>query len=555
MLKDKKSLSKVLPILVILLIGAFFRFYKTDWGEGYFFHPDEYHIATAVSRLSFPVNLNPELFSYGSFTVYLIYFSKFGLTLINQSFKDLNPFLIGRFYSAVFSALTIINIYLISKELFKNKIFPLITSFLIAITPGLIQQAHFSTPESVLTFWLTMSLYLWLKWMKDKNPRILYLSAISLGIAAGTKVTALLLSPILMTLPFFSSKNFFKNFFKKIKTSFFLFLVFFTSFFLAFPYGLIDFKDFKKTIDYEGSLALGKIPVFYTRQFIGTKPIIFQITKILPYTLGLGIFVFGLIGLFIIFTKAISSLIKRKGVKWQWIIVLLSFSFLFFPNSLLFAKWTRFINPTFPFFIIFAVYLIEFLSDQINNPRKKECLLYSLSIFLTLSTLVWTMMFFSIYTKSDVRLIATSWINKNIPQNSLILTETGNMLEVPLWGNYRKISFDFYNLEGNPIVKNQLIQFLTTSNYFIVQSRRIYMNHQRLPNQFPQTAKFYNSLFSGSLGFSEIVELNSFPKLGSLEINDEKGEETWSVFDHPVIRIYQKVHPYPINYYAEILEK
>ncbi|MBU3957411.1 hypothetical protein KKI19_04030, partial [Patescibacteria group bacterium] len=69
-----------------------------------------------------------------------------------------------------------------------------------------------------------------------------------------------------------------------------------------------------------------------------------------------------------------------------------------------------------------------------------------------------------------------------------------------------------------------------------------------IPEQFPQTAKFYNTLFSGQLGFEQIQEFHSYPQLQigppaggwALEFPDEQAEETWSVFDHPVIRVFKK---------------
>jgi len=178
-------------------------------------------------------------------------------------------------------------------------------------------------------------------------------------------------------------------------------------------------------------------------------------------------------------------------------------------------------------------------------------------------------MFFSIFLRGDVRINASAWVNNNLPTGSVILTETGNTLEVPLTGNYIKIPFDFYHLEENPLLRTQLVDHLVKSNYFIIQSRRIYMNHERFPDRFPTVTNFYSALFSGRLGFVEIIRFNSFPKLeieewpvllnlgveGKLEIDDEQSEETWSVFDHPVIRIYQKTTPLSANDYEKILNK
>ncbi len=178
-------------------------------------------------------------------------------------------------------------------------------------------------------------------------------------------------------------------------------------------------------------------------------------------------------------------------------------------------------------------------------------------------------MFFSIYKKEDVRLTATNWINKNIPPKTFILTEGGNTLEVPLSGDFRKLPFDFYQLDQEDDLRNKLPALLRGSDYFIIQSRRIFSNHQRLPGEYPATALFYEKLFSGELGFIKLSEFSSFPSLeigprlgepkGSerkwgFEINDELAEETWSVFDHPVVRIYKKVNSLTPKEYRTLLQ-
>src|SRR3989338_1468912 len=186
-----------LYLLIIISIGAVLRFYKLDWGEGYFFHPDEYHLTISVNQLSYPSQMHPHLFSYGSFPVYLIYFTKLIFNL------ETSPFLIGRFYSALFSTLTIVVIYKISLELFKErKNYAYLSTFFVAITPGLIQQAHFSTPESNLTFFLMITLLLLIKWFEKDKLKYYLASASSLGVAAGTKIVATTFLPLALLSPF-----------------------------------------------------------------------------------------------------------------------------------------------------------------------------------------------------------------------------------------------------------------------------------------------------------------------------------------------------------------
>ena len=108
MLLKKIDITFIILILIIVL-GGFLRFYKLDWGEGLFAHPDEYHIVISVNQLVFPTQMHPHFFNYGTVIIYFDFFTKEFFQKFN-----LNPFLIGRFYSAFFSTLTILSIYLIS---------------------------------------------------------------------------------------------------------------------------------------------------------------------------------------------------------------------------------------------------------------------------------------------------------------------------------------------------------------------------------------------------------------------------------------------------------
>jgi len=556
--KIKKT--EFLVILLIVLLGGFLRFYKLDWGEGFFFHPDEYHIVNSVNQLSFPDQMNPNFFSYGSFTVYLIYFTKLFLTTIGTEITYPATFLLGRFYSALFSTLTVFVVYQISKSIFKKRYLKVLATFLVAILPGLIQQAHYATPESSLTFWLFLTLHLWIKFLKKRATSDLYLSGLTIGIALSVKIVAATF------LSGFALIFFIKSFLmeeeilvilKKIVTTLFIAVATFAA---IFPYSILDWKNFRHSVDYETSLAQGDPLVFYTRQFSETYPILFQFEKILPYTLGPVVVATGSAGffclLFTIFKKVLKKktrpmddvLIGKEKEGWfsfnikskknigTYLLFTVVFFCYFIPNAFLFTKWTRFIAPSFPFWAIFSVILI----DSISRYKK---LAMGLAAFVVISTSVWASMFFSVYINDDVRVKATKWISENIAQSEFILTETRNMLEVPLTGGYQKLAFDFYELDQDSSLLPNLVHNLETSDYFIIQTRRIYKNHLRFPEKYPLVNSFYKNLFNGSLGFFEVAEFTSYPQISlgkiSLEIPDENAEETWSVFDHPRIIVYK----------------
>ncbi len=556
----KTKLALKLLLVVIIFIGAVMRFYKLDWGDGYFFHPDEYHIRAAVEQLSFPKQMNPHFFAYGSFIVYLIYFT-------SLLFKGVNLILVGRFYSALFSSLTIYLFYLIAKIVFKREKFnySLLAVFLAAILPGLVQQAHFTTPESILTFWLFLSFYLCLKWLEKRKNSLFWLAAVSFGLAVVTKISALLYLPVLLLLPFLSGGRFVKNrlrdnvtvFLRQILMGLFAMVIVLFVFLLISPYAVFDWKDFVNTMQYEVGVGRGSLQVFYTRQFINSIPVVFHLRYVFPYVLGPAVLFFGIFGFLVVLIEELlflASFVSKKKIKvdrvwrFQLLVLLLIFVSGFFSTAFMFAKWVRFMMPVYGFFILFAIYFLQWLVRGRRNLWVRKLVLSALSLLLLVVTVGWGLAFFSIYTKKDIRVEVTGWVKRNLPKKSFILTEAGNMLEVPLSGDYRKKSFDFYNLEENKVLQGELPELLARADYFVVQSRRIFVNHRRLRGSFPITARFYDLLFSGGLGFEKIKSFS--PYVG---FSDERAEETWSVFDHPVVRIYKKVKLLSRDDYEKIL--
>ena len=78
----------------------------------------------------------------------------------------------------------------------------------------------------------------------------------------------------------------------------------------------------------------------------------------------------------------------------------------------------------------------------------------------------------------------------------------------------------------------ELKNHLRKADYILVRSRRIFANHSK--EKYPILNQYYDDLFNEKLGFKKMAEF-------SAGLNDENSEETWTVFDHPVIRIYKKI--------------
>lgn len=503
----------------LFFLTLFTRFWGLNWSDGFAFHPDENNMVSAVLRLT-PKNFNPKFFAYGQFPLYLTFFT-------TPQHNAFNINLTLRFWSAFFSFTSVFVFYLIGKKILTSRKLAFIFSLLIIFTPGLIQLAHFGTTESILILIFAVNIYLSFLIFDNPKYKNLFFAAITSGIGIASKISALIfLTPFCLTFLFLLLKNHKKFSDLIFKFSFLIFVTFIFSLIFS-PFNLINYQEFISSMKYEIGVANGSISVFYTRQFIGTLPYLFQFEKIFPYTNGIFTFIFSFIGFFFI----IKSILKKPAY-WQTghktnhylLITLFSSLIYFLYQGQLFTKWTRFMSPV--FFI--APLLSLFFFKKIKNK-------FIQNIFIFLAILPGIYFFISAYFLPDTRVQATNWINQNISVGSQVLSEGGNAVDIPIFDSKINVTnFDFYTLDRNQTGDN-LTKIINQSKYIFIPSRRVFKNQSN--SLFPLSADYYKKLFSGEIGFYQI---KTFSKSNSLFLNSENAEETWSVFDNPTIRIFKK---------------
>ncbi|MDD4938423.1 MAG: glycosyltransferase family 39 protein [Candidatus Shapirobacteria bacterium] len=505
------KIKKILFFVVFFSLTLFTRFYKLDWGNGYFFHPDENNMASSVLKMK-QSDLNPHFFAYGQFPLFLTFF-----TTPQHNFPSIIITL--RFWSAFFSTLSVFFCYLIGLKIFKSSKISSLFTLIIILTPGLIQTAHFGTTESILFFVFVVNIYLSIKISEKFNFKNILLASLISGIGLATKISSvILITPILLSLLFYLVKN--KKIFR-FMFSIFIFLLLTIIFGVIFsPYNLIRFEEFKSSIAYEVGVANGNVLVFYTRQFIKTVPYLFQVQKIFPYTNGLPILLFSFFGLYFV----IKSYFLKNKLNIKLLLILIPSLIFFLYQGQLFVKWTRFMSPIFFVPPLLAIYFFE----KIKN--------FFLKSILVIISILPGVLFLKIYLFEDIRVQASGWIDKNIPDNSIILSESGNVLNLPLSNkNFDTTNFNFYELDNFNQKQNELNKLIQKADYILIPSRRVFKNQNN--NNFPESQNYYQNLFSGNSNFSliKIFSINN-----SFLLDPENAEETWSVFDNPTIRIFKR---------------
>ncbi|PJC80250.1 hypothetical protein CO008_02435 [Candidatus Roizmanbacteria bacterium CG_4_8_14_3_um_filter_36_12] len=565
----------------LLVIGllVYSRFINLGWGLPYQMHPDERNMATALQGLRCVISNfrecgNPHFFAYGQFPLYLVYF----LIAVVRCFRDFGMMKIDfqeaivglRFISALASIISAFVLLKIIKLLVnrhferseKSNLRSLatlgMTAGAIIFSPYAIQFAHFGTTESLLMLFYSLIVFYSLKGLENNKRSLaeftlskvegLGMTGVVCGLAIATKASSIIFLAIPIIVIMSKAKR------KIILTFAFLLLTLLSAIIFS-PHNLLNWHEFIGSMKYESDVALGRYTVFYTRQFVNSIPVLFQLIKVFPYALGWPVFILGMLGVL-------------GGVGWRDKKVnLLRFAFLvyFLPNAFLFAKWTRFMAPVFPIMTIFAILFAHnvisstFDKLSVNSARNlserklrftRSLVVASLLLGMTGGAIIPGISYLSIYQNPDVRFQSSEWIYKNIPENSYILSETANVVDIPIisqksrlrqgYGgqakvksqNYQIISFNFYDLDENPQLQEELREHLKKADYIFVPSRRIFANHPK--QKYPKLNQYYSDLFNGKLGFEKAAEF-------SAGLNDEQAEETWTVFDHPVIRIYKRI--------------
>lgn len=112
--------------------------------------------------------------------------------------------------------------------------------------------------------------------------------------------------------------------------------------------------------------------------------------------------------------------------------------------------------------------------------------------------------------------------------------------------------------EDDPNKRGIMQRGLDNSDYLVISTNRRYDSQSRIPYRWPMTMRFYDALFSGSLGFELIKTFQETYQLGPLRVSDQylptytgpkwlnefEAEEAFHVYDHPAVFIFKKTSAY-----------
>jgi hypothetical protein len=447
---------------------------------------------------------------------------------------------VGRLLSTFFDTLTIFFIYKISENVFKKKYLALLGAFFYCIAFFPIQNSHFFVVDVFLTFFITAIFYSVLRYHAYTSFKAILSISLFAGCALATKFTSILFLPLVIF--YLALRN---GFSQKTLIHGLGFIIFsFAFFFVCMPYGILDFKSFFHDVQLQTTMSRDAYIFPYTLQYVGTLPYIYYVKNIFLWGIGpfISIFTFaGFLYYISFFKKVIKGSIKDRVL---YMLPLCFYGFYFLILGFSQVKFMRYMLPIYPFLCLFAGYGFYMLFSEKGIYKILS------GVFLVLS-LLWTASFLRIYLVPQTRIAADDWIHTTIPQGSKILVEHwDDRLPLKNSENYIISELTLYDIPDDHIKWSILNQKLKESDYLIIASNRLYIPLQKLSDCsqykkcYPLTAQYYQTLFSGKLGYKKVAEFSSYPGIsfGSFvfTIPDDLADESFTVYDHPKIMIYQR---------------
>ncbi len=317
-------------------------------------------------------------------------------------------------------------------------------------------------------------------------------------------------------------------------------------FVLTNPFAVIEFQAYVRQILAQNAMVSGLMDAPYTRQYLGTLPYLYFVQQLGQWGLGwpLGIVAWG--GL--IWAVVVAA--RRKAS--PALVVMLAWALPYFAFTGAFhTKFLRYMAPLLPFLAVFgagaAMAGYRWLAARWG--RRGRAAWSLLAVVVAVVTLGWALAFTGVYRQEHPWIAASRWIYANIPEGKKLLTEH--------WDDSLPLTLD--ELPGKPPIRSYqrselpmwdpdtpekldtLVGELSTADYIVLASNRLSAPMGRLRGRYPMSSQYYRMLFAGDLGYRPVAEFTAYPRLGGLVIRDDNADESFSVYDHPRVQVFENV--------------
>lgn len=219
------------------------------------------------------------------------------------------------------------------------------------------------------------------------------------------------------------------------------------------------------------------------------------------------------------------------------------------------------------------------LSALLAQTTRAQVAVAALIAFVVLSTVFYALAFMNIYRQPHPWVAMSEWIYRNVPAGTTAAIEhwddalpLGRRIDgrQRLFEEYKHVEMKNYE-DDNQAKLEMFVSNIQKSDYIVLATNRLYGTIARLPERYPVSARYYELLFAERLGFKLVAYNAVYPSLlgvtimsdtlvepalprpallaqkrpGGLVINLGKADESFTVYDHPLPLLFQKVEQIP----------
>jgi hypothetical protein len=475
----------------------------------------------------------------------------------------------GRALTALFDVATVIALFLLGRALFDEKVGILAATFL-TLNVMHIQQSHFFTVDVYMTFFVVFALYNMVLAVQRRSVWRISLAAILCGLAVGSKFSAVLLALPLLLAWWWGRGAVLRSEGRRwtiLRSLAGLGLTTGVAFGLTNPFALLDWtcqaitpatnllgfaipeinwrSCYLLNVAAQREMVGGGTAFPFVRQYVGTQPFLYFAEMQLRWGMGFALGILAIVG----FGWAIISVLRsmnwwslrqpdkplfRQKAQVQWVVLAWCVPFFLLTGSF-FVKFMRYLLPLTPFLMLYAAVVVLAI-------RGRWLRLGVLTVTVVLTGL-YALAFVGIYQQPHPWIVASQWIYTNVPLRSTIASEKwgdrlpslliddATIYSIDRFGyQYRELTWlsGINELKGNTLYVGdseaklaENLRRVAASDYLIVDSNRVYGVVSRLPDEFPNSSKFYQPLFSGELGFEPVFVTGRFPRIGEFYLQPD----------------------------------
>jgi hypothetical protein len=488
--------------------------------------------------------------------------------------------IIGR-YTAALLDIFVIGLFIKAAALISEKKQQKLSSFFAGLFYACmtlpIQLSHYYAVDSYLT---TCLMIVWVLILLP--PSLITTTAIGLffGLAVSAKISAIYSLPAIACALFIQSIPL--SWKQRVYLGIAGILVTIGTIRISFPYFFIHAKNiFKTGINPHILENFAQLKMFDTpgnwfppaTMWSVTKPYIYPFESLSTWGIGIPLSIILIIGCFILIRKHRTLLIA---------FLFLNIIIVFGYQGVQYTKHMRYFWSILP---LLAVLAGAGWSNSTIDLRKIRHLIGVALIIILVS--VWPLLFISIYQHPHSRIAASEWIYDHIASTKVLSAEHwDDSLPVCVpnkeCAQYTHIEYPLYSPDS-PEKWKDMYEKLSQTDYIILSSNRLYGSISWAYLRYPETTRFYRSLFANKLGFSRVVQFTSRPSFhiphvricipvpwatyganshsaqqcdtDGISLIDDYADESFTVYDHPTVIIFQKNGPISYDEFMNTLQE